>query len=107
MSLFKASVLILAATQLFAFSIWYGVALIIAYYFAGLLDQFAARWLRTAVINRVAEGEIDGWQTDPTDSDWEVKGNMTRLKLPATDQLLFGRIIGFMRQTELAKISTE
>jgi hypothetical protein len=32
---------------------------------------------------------------------------MTRLKLPATDQLLFGRIIGFMRQTELAKISTE
>ena len=55
-----------------------------------------ANWIEQALrrreISKIVEYDIYDWTPDQRDNGWEIKGNLTRRKLPDSDQIIVTRI---------------
>ena len=48
--------------------------------------------------------ETDGWKANPDDPEWEVKGNLTRVRLPDKEAILVNRVAAVLRTMEWARL---
>lgn len=89
----RAALLIVAAAAILHLSVLQACILLIGYVgFAGL-DQWLADRERTKVI----ENELWGWEIDPDDSHYEIKGNLSRVKLASEQQIVVTRIAELLK----------
>ena len=56
---------------------------------------FAAldRWNRRRERTKIVEDELLGWKPKSDDSEWEDKGNLSRIRLTGENQIIAARII--------------
>jgi hypothetical protein len=91
---FKDAFLIVAAGVILHISMAAIAVLFIGYFGFTRLDQ----WLANRARDKVFEDELYGWTTDPEDSDCEVNGGMTRLKVPSNEKIMVTRIAEVLRK---------
>ena len=61
------------------------------------LDQWLARRAWRERIQQVINDESE-WKQDPNDPQWEVKGGLTRIKLPQNEQIVVTRVAEILRR---------
>lgn len=54
--------------------------------------------LKRKAIERLLEEETDGWKQDKEDSEYEYRGNWSRIKLKGPDQIIVTRIGEMLRR---------
>jgi len=86
--LFRASFLIDAAGVILHVAFLPMCAVLIGYVGFASLDKWLVHKRREAVIDY----EIHGWTVDPEDPESEVKGNLSRVKLPSKEQIVVARV---------------
>ena len=54
--------------------------------------------LKRKAIEKLLEEETDGWKQDKEDSEYEYRGNLSRIKLKGPDQIIVSRIGEMLRR---------
>jgi hypothetical protein len=86
--LFRTSFLIVAAGVILHVAFLPIFAVLIGYVGFASLDKWLVRKRREAIIDY----EIHGWTVDPEDPESEIKGNLSRVKLPSKEQIVVARV---------------
>ena len=85
----------MAAATLLNVADWQLVVLVGGYYGFSELDRRLDRKAKTKAI----EDELYGWEKDPDDPENEIKGEIGRIRLPQTEQIVVTRIADIIRRT--------
>ena len=93
----KATFLIVAAGLMVHLSVLEVVSLVVGYTAFENLDQWRARRVRRARIDRVLDEEME-WEKDPDRPQWEMQGEFTRIKLPQNEQIVVTRVAMILRR---------
>jgi hypothetical protein len=99
----RATFLIVAAAFVFHLSYFASVILVAGYWISADVDQRLTKRARIKAIEEVIEDETSGWEKDPDDPEWEEKGDATRIKLPANEQIVVTRVAEILRRLEHAR----
>jgi hypothetical protein len=91
---FRAGFLILAAAKFFHLSFSQACLLLVGYFGFAALDQ----WLANRATEKVIDGEVSGWTVDPYSSEFESKGNLSRVRLPQHEQIVVTRVAELLRK---------
>jgi hypothetical protein len=84
--------LIVVGLAIFHLSWWRTAFVLIGYYACSSLDEWLVRRSR----EKAFEYEVEDWQIDQSDPEWESKGNWTRRRLSGSDQMIVTRVIEFI-----------
>ena len=87
--------LVVAAAIMFHRSAWEICLLLIGYWGFTGLDQ----WLANRTKQKAIDDQTDGWETDPSDPEFETKGNLGRAKLTGEGQIIVTRVAELLRRT--------
>lgn len=91
---FGVAFLIVAASVLFHFSFGTAVVLLGGYGAFASLDE----WLAKRARGKVIEDELVGWQHDPDEPECETKGNLTRVRLSISEQIIVTRVLETLKR---------
>lgn len=85
---FKVWWLIIVSGVAFNLSGRFTVFVLVVYALAEYIEQWQARKARAKVVDDV----LFGWKPKNVDSEWEDKGNLTRIRLVGQNPLVVARI---------------
>ncbi len=91
---YAAMFLILVGTVAARFPVWIALSVVVGYIALDFLDCIVKR----KAIEKLFDEETAGWEQDKKDSEYESRGNLSRLKLTGTDQIIVTRIGEMLRR---------
>ncbi len=91
---FAVVFLILVGTAAARFSTWMGLVVVAGYIAFDFLDCV----LKRREIEKILEGETTGWEQDREDSEYESRGNFSRIKLTGANQIIVTRVGEMLRR---------
>ncbi len=91
---FRATFLILAAAVIFHVSVWETCLVLVGYFSFARLDE----WLAKKAKEKVIDDEMEGWETDPDNPEYETKGDLSRVKLTGKEQIVAARVAHLLRR---------
>jgi hypothetical protein len=91
---FAVVFLILAGSAAVRFSTWMALLVVAGYIAFDFLDCV----LKRKAVEKLLEDETTGWKQDKEGSEWESRGNLSRIKLTGSDQIIVGRIGEMLRR---------
>jgi hypothetical protein len=90
----RVAFLIVAASAVMHISPWKTAIVLFGYWgFEHLDNRLARREKEKAIAD-----EIEGWTPDPSDLTYEDKGEMSRVRLSGSDQIIVARVAEILRR---------
>ena len=86
----RATLLIFAVGPVVHTSFGYTFLVYVGYLICAVLDQFKK--------DHVFEDEMDDWEEDPDQSEYETKGNLSRVKLTGQNQIVAYRVASLLNR---------
>ena len=90
----RALFLIAAAAAIFHLSSWQASVVLFGYGICAYFDQWLSRREREKVIS----DEMDGWEKDSDEAEYETKGNWSRVRLTGQNQIIAARVANLLRR---------
>jgi hypothetical protein len=91
---FAVVFLIFVGTAAARFSPWMALLVVAGYIAFDFLDCV----LKRKAVEKFLEEETTGWEQDKEDSEYESRGNLSRVKLTGSDQIIVTRIGEMLRR---------
>lgn len=86
--------LIVVGTVAVRFPTWIALSVVGGYIALDFLDSI----LKREAIEKLLDEETTGWEQDKEDSEYETRGNLSRIKLKGPDQIIVTRIGEMLRR---------
>jgi hypothetical protein len=90
--------LIAAAAAVAHLTTWTMLVILFGYLGFERLDNWLVRRERQKEREKVIEDEMWGWEPSPDDSNCEDKGEMSRVRLTGSDQIIVSRVAELLRR---------
>lgn len=90
----RAMFLIAVGSAVFHLSLRQTIMVLLGYWICAHID----RWMAKREIDKIIDDEIFGWERDREDSEYETKGNLSRIKLTGQNQIIAARIAEVLRR---------
>jgi hypothetical protein len=91
---FRVGFLIFSASLILHVPGWATGLLLVGYSGFAKLDEWMLRRKR----EKLFDDEISGWNDDPENSEYQTKGNFSRIKLPRNEQIVVTRVAELLRR---------